>query len=120
MSSFDKIPGGLRAQFLEGAMERLARISRALDALSQCPPQSAESTAALKELMRQFHSLSGAGGTFGFPAISALGRRSEEDCLALIEQQIVPTDADVSRWRGQLAELSVALNSIAEQSRRRA
>ncbi len=114
MSSFDEILGELRLQFLEGATERLAHISQALDAL-EAPP-SAESAMALMELMRQFHSLSGSGSTFGFPAVSAIGRQSEEECVALIEQNLTPTKTDLSRWRGRLTELSAALFQADQQA----
>ncbi|HZS08249.1 MAG TPA: response regulator [Blastocatellia bacterium] len=105
MPEFDAILDGLRSQFLHTARERFERLEQTLDALEQLPPESAGAADALGELMRQFHSLSGSGSTFGFPGVSALGRQAEEECLTLLGENKVPTRDDLARWRLSLADL---------------
>lgn len=105
MSELDDILAELRGQFYCSAAERFERIEQALAALESMPPAAPETGTTLRELMRQFHSLAGAGSTFGFPPITTLARQSEEICNLLLDQNQSPAPEDLRRWRESLAEL---------------
>lgn len=105
MSELDDILDELRGQFYCSAAERFERIGQALAALESMPPAAPETFPTLRKLMRQFHSLAGAGRTFGYPAITTLARQSEQACNLLLEQNQSPAPDDLHRWRESLAEL---------------
>ncbi|HWQ32406.1 MAG TPA: Hpt domain-containing protein [Blastocatellia bacterium] len=105
MSELDDILDELRGQFYRSAAERFERIEQALAALESMPPAAPETFTTLRELMRQFHSLAGAGSTFSYPAITTLARQSEQACDLLLEQNRTPAPEDLGRWRESLADL---------------
>jgi diguanylate cyclase (GGDEF)-like protein len=85
----------LRAQFADGAEERLRAIDAALDRLL-VEPGDAES---LSELRVRFHGLSGTGATFGFPRVSVLGVEGEHACDAVLEAGRTPASEEIRAWR---------------------
>ena len=63
--------GFLVPRFLQRLDERLRRIERALESLEGAMGEPVEA------VMREFHSLAGIGGTYGFPEVTLLARQSE-------------------------------------------
>lgn len=63
--------GFLVPRFLQRLDERLRRIEKELETLEGA------TGAPLEGVMREFHSLAGIGGTYGFPEVSRLSRESE-------------------------------------------
>jgi HPt (histidine-containing phosphotransfer) domain-containing protein len=59
------ITGALRDRFLTGLERRVGELTAALAAND------------VETLTRQFHSLAGIGGTYGFPEVTELARRAE-------------------------------------------
>ena len=105
MPEFDDILNELRGQFYRSAAERFARIEQALQALETMPPDAPDAVSTLRELMRQFHGLNGAGRTFGFPNVSVIAREAEVECNRRLEQSQPPAPDELQRWRESLAEL---------------
>src|SRR6266496_317288 len=101
MPSFEEALRGLRERFVAGSDARLERIELALDRLDR-DPADAE---ILRELMLEFHGLSGAGSTYGFPQVSALGLEGERLCHACLKEGSVPADRERKRWRRLLLSL---------------
>jgi chemotaxis protein histidine kinase CheA len=66
----------LQRRFLDGVERRLADMTTELDR-----------AAGADALMRMFHSLTGIGGTYGFPRVSEISRRCESLCAAALKQQ---------------------------------
>jgi chemotaxis protein histidine kinase CheA len=66
----------LQRRFLDGVERRLADMTTEID-------QTADADA----LMRQFHSLTGIGGTYGFPRVSEISRECEEMCAAALQEK---------------------------------
>ena len=66
MSAFDARMAQLRARFLDRARDERARLVSAMAA------------GDIAEIRRIAHSLSGSGGVFGFPRISASAQQVEE------------------------------------------
>lgn len=58
-------------RFLLRLDDRLRRIEIALDTVNS------DGSKRIEELMRDFHSLAGIGGTYGFPELTTLARRGE-------------------------------------------
>jgi diguanylate cyclase (GGDEF)-like protein len=100
----------LRASFVHEAAARLDQITQFLDALAQNP---SDSTSFL-ELRRRFHAFAGAGTSYGFPEITALGLRGERECAALIRQGSGPAPDDLERWRGLVASMKEVFGSARE------
>ncbi len=66
----------LQRRFLDGVERRLADMATELDR-----------TADADALRRMFHSLTGIGGTYGFPRISEISRDCEEMCATAMEER---------------------------------
>lgn len=105
--SFDEAVRGLRERFMRGSEDRLERIERFLDLLDQDPGDAQ----VLRDLMIQFHGFSGAGSTYGFPGVSALGAEGERLCDALMKEKQLPQARERERWRSLLASLSRELKA---------
>ncbi|HSY49104.1 MAG TPA: Hpt domain-containing protein [Thermoanaerobaculia bacterium] len=80
-----------------------ARIGLMRETVAQIGPGPSD---ARTDLQRQFHSLAGIGGTFGYPAITDLAREGEALCASIAAgsapiaasiEQISRLAADVSR-----------------------
>jgi diguanylate cyclase (GGDEF)-like protein len=99
--SFEDALRDLRERFVRGSDDRLARIEQLLDLLTADPADAR----ALRDLMIQFHGFSGAGSTYGFPRVSALGNEGERLCDALLKEKVGPQKRDQERWRSLLESL---------------
>ena len=71
----DQILAKLRGELLTDALERLEDIAEEL-VKSSSPGNDSEET--LLAVRRQFHSLKGMGGSFGFPTITLVAHRLED------------------------------------------
>ena len=100
--SFDEALRGLRQHFVRGSADRLQRIERFLDHLGREPADAQ----TLRDLMIQFHGFSGAGSTYGFPGVSALGQEGERLCDALLKEKQAPQAREQDRWKSLLRSLS--------------
>ena len=92
---------------MRGSEERLARIARFLDDLDR----DAADARVLRDLMIQFHGFSGAGSTYGFPGVSALGAEGERLCDALLKEKQPPQPRELERCRSLLGSLSRELKA---------
>ena len=99
--SFEEALRGLRERFVPGSGDRLARIEELLALLEADPAGEG----ALRDLMIQFHGFSGAGSTYGFPGVSALGAEGEKLCDTLLKEKILPRPGDRKRWKSLLDSL---------------
>jgi diguanylate cyclase (GGDEF)-like protein len=99
--SFAEALRDLRERFVRGSEDRLARIEELVDLLEADPGNER----TLTDLMIQFHGFSGAGSTYGFPQVSALGSEGERRCDALLKEKVRPEARDEERWRSLLESL---------------
>ena len=72
MESWEDAYTNLRASFVHEAAGRLEQITKLLDALAANPADSA----SFLELRRRFHAFAGAGTSYGFPEVTALGQKN--------------------------------------------
>lgn len=84
----------LRAEYLSGTDERLARLTGAIDRLTRAPADRP----ALTTLRTALHQLVGSAATFGLPAISETAAAAERECAAA-EAGGVPDEAALARWQ---------------------
>jgi diguanylate cyclase (GGDEF)-like protein len=89
----------LRAEYEADARSGLEQLQAWLDRLAQEPADAA----ALREVLRCFHSYAGSGTTYGFPGVTAAGNRGEAICTALQKAGAPPAASDLERLR-QLRE----------------
>lgn len=95
----------LRGEFVREAAVKLERIAGCLDQLER----DHSDRAALHELMRTFHGFSGSGTTYGFPAVTALGRKGESETAGLLRTAGAhPSPPDLAGWRTLLDSLRSA------------
>lgn len=99
--SFEDALRDLRQRFVRGSDDRLTRIEQLLDLLEADPGNER----ALNDLMIQFHGFAGAGSTYGFPRVSALGSEGERLCDALMKEKVRPEARDEERWKLLLESL---------------
>ncbi len=99
--SFEDALRDLRECFVRGSDDRLARIEQLLDLLEADPADER----TLRDVMIQFHGFSGAGSTYGFPGVSALGNEGERHCDALLKEKVQPEARQIQRWRSLLESL---------------
>ena len=99
--SFEDALRGLRERFMRGSVERLERIAQLLHVIERQPAD----TAALRDLLIQFHGFAGAGSTYGFPGVSALGSEGERLCDALLKEKQSPQAREQDRWMSLLRSL---------------
>jgi diguanylate cyclase (GGDEF)-like protein len=98
---FEEAIRGLRDRFVRGSVDRLERVAQLLDLLEREPADAG----ALRNLMIQFHGFSGAGSTYGFPGVSALGQEGERLCDALLKEKQSPEEREQERCRSLLRSL---------------
>ena len=96
----------LTREFRANANVRLGLMRVLLDRLSGAGPAAVD----LRELYQAFHRLAGAGGTFGFPAVTEVADRGEELCRPLVEGGRFPSEAEAS-------ELGAILDRLGEELR---
>lgn len=71
----------LRGDFLVGAGTRLDEMEQALGRLAFDPGDSETA----RGLLRHFHGLAGAGGSYGLPQVSSLGGEGEHACHSMLD-----------------------------------
>ncbi len=99
--SFEDALRDLRERFVRGSDDRLSRIEEMLLRL-EADPADAQ---ALQDLMIQFHGFAGAGSTYGFPRVSALGAEGERLSHLLLKEKVPPEARDRERWKALLESL---------------
>ena len=97
----------LAEHFRTNTFERLEQM-RALLARLAADPTNAETMTLIH---RHFHGLSGLGGTYGFPRVSEIAGKVEDDCDAL--EGALPLEASFVR------HLEEAIATIEAEVRRR-
>ncbi len=99
-------------KFLERLNERLRRIE---DGVTAAVNQAGE---PLDVLMREFHSMAGIGGTYGFPEVTRLALEGEALIRhALFEARVLRT-TEIDTIKGLVSQLdAIRLSSLQELSR---
>jgi chemotaxis protein histidine kinase CheA len=101
----DTLLEDLRTRFRQTARIRLDEMASLLDQLDEEPSERAP----LERLARHFHGLAGMGGTYGFPAISALGDEAEDLIVPLVDGGGAPDAAMRNRWRTMVRDMEASL-----------
>jgi hypothetical protein len=107
MSMWNDQFAAMRTQFLTRAKDRLKGLETAIE-------EWASDTANMDNLMRvykDFHWMSGVGGTYQLPEVSALGSNGEEICMELMERKRQVAADDPQRLRDILASVNSVLAS---------
>jgi diguanylate cyclase (GGDEF)-like protein len=91
----------LRAEYELDARAGLEQLRSWLDRLEREPADAA----ALREVLRCFHSYAGSGATYGFPGVTRIGNLGEGICATLQQAGGPPAGSD----REQLRQLGEAL-----------
>jgi diguanylate cyclase (GGDEF)-like protein len=71
----------LQAQYVQRSSERITHVKELLRRLARNPAD----VPSLRDMMRQYHWLSGSGATYGFPQITKLGAHGSELCEELLQ-----------------------------------
>lgn len=78
----DDILARLKVEFVADALDRVEDLEQLLE---RCTKGDCSALEVLAEMRRQAHSIKGMGGSFGYPAISAIGHRLEDYLSGLNE-----------------------------------
>ena len=92
----------LQQRFLVGLERRVTDLTTTLNGSSDPEP-----------LMRMFHSLTGIGGTYGFPRITEISRFCEALCVTGIEEQRAITLAEKEQLRRAVVQIRASAMPIA-------
>jgi chemotaxis protein histidine kinase CheA len=98
----DSFTEDLKARFRETATVRVQAMRSLLETLGDNPADPA----ALDQLTRHFHALSGLGGTYGFARVSFHGDEGEGSIKRLSREHRSPTEKDVALWRYLVEKIS--------------
>jgi diguanylate cyclase (GGDEF)-like protein len=101
----------LTTEFLAGGPQRVGDLQAAIDRLEEAP----HDLSALAELRRLFHSLAGAGGTYGVTSLTTLAREGEALCLEMAEGETRAPQA-LDEWRRLVREIAVGFVEAAPAS----
>jgi diguanylate cyclase (GGDEF)-like protein len=93
-----------RREFLSGAFERLAEMEALVGRMAG--PSFEES---LRKLGHHLHGLAGAGGTYGFPEVSAIASAGEEACAAALASRSKPGERELAEWSRRIRSIRAAL-----------
>lgn len=104
--TWDKTFQELKNQYLLRSSERLDQINELLNSLAKSPAD----IGLLRDLMRQFHWLSGSGSIYGFPQITKLGTHGEEFCEQLLRANKPLTRSDWDKCKALLDALRVTFS----------
>ncbi|MBX9686674.1 MAG: diguanylate cyclase [Candidatus Obscuribacterales bacterium] len=110
--TWDKTFQELKSQYLMRSSERLDQIAELLNSLAKAPADSS----LLRDLMRQFHWLSGSGSIYGFPQITKLGTAGEEFCEQLLRANRGLTRVDWDKCKVILDALRVNFQGDDDQN----
>lgn len=101
----DRVLSELRERFVADALVRLDRIESAIGRLEETPGD----TAALTELRRDFHGLSGTGTSYGYPDVTRVCRAVDVEAVGLLRSGSPPRGEQLSSWRRAAGEVREAL-----------
>ncbi|MDP9194096.1 MAG: Hpt domain-containing protein [Acidobacteriota bacterium] len=96
----------LRQRYAQTLPERLASIARTLIQAGEAM-QAGETNIPRAELLRQFHTLAGTAGTFGFEDIATLA--ADAECILSTASVPYVTPGEVERLASRLLDLDAAL-----------
>ena len=99
----------LHQRFTERLERRIGDLHSHLDRLS-----AEQDERTTEHLMREFHSLAGIGGTYGYPEITELALQGESICNITLETRGAPTARDIGALRacvGAIAGVPVSIRS---------
>lgn len=94
MESWNEILTYLRSGYIQDSLERVERMARQLSRLDMEPDDGE----LLYELRREFHGMTGSGTSYGFPALSEIGREGEQDLIRHLTQGGPTTFEERHRW----------------------
>lgn len=97
----------LKRQYIVRSSERLDQINDLLNSLAKSPGD----IALLRDLMRQFHWLSGSGGIYGLPQITKIGSHGEELCEQLLRANKPVTRSEWDKCKALLEALRTSFTS---------
>ncbi len=97
----------LRDRFVADALSRLVRIESSIGRLEEAPGD----VAALTDLRRDFHGLSGTGTSYGFPEVTRVCRTVDVEAVGLLRAGSPPTGEQLARWRRAAGVVREALLS---------
>jgi diguanylate cyclase (GGDEF)-like protein len=109
MSTWNEAIAELQVEYLREAPAKIEGLDAHIDHVAQAPSDND----ALSGLLRLFHSFSGSGRSYGFAAVSDLGRDGESRCNA-VRFSGRATPNDVRYWRGLAAQLRTELSHAAQ------
>jgi hypothetical protein len=92
----------LQQRFLVGLDRRVTDLTTTLNGSSDPEP-----------LMRMFHSLTGIGGTYGFPRITEISRSCEALCVAGIEEHRTITLEEKEQLQSAVVQIRASALPIA-------
>jgi chemotaxis protein histidine kinase CheA len=98
----DSFTEDLKARFRETASVRVQAMRSLIQTLEADPAD----TAALEQLSRHFHALSGLGGTYGFARVSFHGEEGEGSMKRLLRDRRAASENDVELWRQLVEKIS--------------
>lgn len=93
-----------RREFLSGAFERLSEMEALVGRMAGPSFES-----SLRRLGHDLHGLAGAGGTYGFPEVSALASAGEEACAAALASGSNPGERELAEWGRLIRSIRAAL-----------
>src|SRR3954462_14202624 len=96
MSDWDETFKKLQVKFVKLTGQRLKDMEKLIKRLEQVPPPEGNE---LGELQRHFHSLKGAGQSYGFPGITRKCKEAQDECQQLLDQRTKPSQTDIAHWR---------------------
>jgi HPt (histidine-containing phosphotransfer) domain-containing protein len=112
MSGWEETYRGLQVEFVRASERRLEDMEALLHKLAEGDPGS-QGPRWMEELARHFHSLKGAGASYGFPGISEKCRVAQEECRQLAGETGLPSDIQLSRWRDLVVVIRLELRAPA-------
>ena len=106
MGSWDDTLRELQVIYVGESLARLVHGDTLLERLTF----AASDRDALLDLCRLFHAFAGAGATYGFPKVSALGRDGEQACSAVLDGDETPTAEVIGHWRALVVAMRAELS----------
>lgn len=108
MSDWDDTFRQLQIKFVKLSEQRLKDMEKLIKRLEQVPPPAGHE---LAELQRHFHSLKGAGQSYGFPGITKKCKEAQDECQQMLERKVQPSQTELDHWRDILVAVKLELDS---------
>jgi len=106
MTMWNEQWAAMRTQFLARAKDRLAKLAETIEEWDRN-----RDVDTLMAIYKDFHWLSGVGGTYQLPEISALGSNGEEICMEVIQRKREIAADDPQRLRDILASVNAVISA---------